>query len=121
MDNPATAPIIGYDGPATVEVQQYWLNVAWRQLQAEDRALVARIEASEVDAATVADVVVAAARRVLQNPEGVEEDAGSIDDYRESRKHANATEDVYFTAAELRRLQPDNAWTGGFSGSVKYI
>lgn len=120
MDNPATAPIIGYTGPASNELQQYWLDVAWRQLQREDRALVARIEAGEVDAETVADVVVAAARRVLRNTEGVESESGSIDDFSESRKFSDATEDVYFTAAELRRLQPDNAWTGGFSGSVKY-
>lgn len=120
MENPATAPITGYDGPATVEEQQYWLDVAWRQLQREDRTIVARIQAGEIDAATVADVVTAAARRVLRNPEGHQQESGSIDDYSESFTRADATQDVYFTAAELRRLAPDNPWVGGFAGSVKY-
>ena len=122
MDNPATAPIPAYSGPTSTEDQQYWLDVAWRSLLAEEGLgdLVARIQANELDEATVADVVTAAARRVLRNPDGNEEEAGSIDDYDESWKKADSTEDVYFTSAELRRLKPTDRWVGGFSGSVKY-
>lgn len=120
MENPASTPITGYEGPATEEVQQYWLDVAWRQLQREDLGLVARIEAGDIDTATVADVVTAAARRVLRNPEGRESEEGAIDDYRESWKNADATEDVYFTAAELRRLQAQPGALGGWTGSIRY-
>lgn len=122
MENPASAPIPGYTGTADANLQSYWLGVAWRQLQGEDRTLVARIEAGDLDAATAADVVTAAARRVLRNPEGFQEEAGGIDDYRESWKRADATEDIYFTAAELRRLLSDDAAAaaGGWSGSMKY-
>jgi hypothetical protein len=123
VDNPAAAPIPGYTGTADGPLQQYWLDVAWRQLQREDRTLVARIESGEIDTDTVADVVMAAARRVLRNPEGFESESGAIDDYTEALKRADATEDVYFTAAELRRLQSVDAATavlGGWSGSTKY-
>lgn len=122
MDNPATAPIPAYNGPTSTEDQQYWLDVAWRSLLTEEGLgdLVARIEANELDETTVADVVTAAARRVLRNPDGNQAEAGSIDDYQESWKKADSTEDVYFTSAELRRLKPVDQWVGGFSGSVKY-
>lgn len=120
MNNPATAPILGYTGPATNDVQTYWLNVAWRALQAEDRSLVARIESGALDAAIVADVVTAAARRVLRNPDGRESEEGAIDDYREGWKNADATEDVYFTAAELRRLGDVATGLTGWAGSMKY-
>lgn len=120
MDNPALAPILGYDGIATTEIQQYWLDVAWRQLQREDRSLVTRISADEIDAATVADVVTAAARRVLRNPEGRESESGSIDDYQEAWKNADPSQDVYFTAAELRRLQSVDVLDTGWSGSAKF-
>lgn len=83
MDNPAIAPIIDYDGPASFEAQEYWLGVAWRQLQREDKTLVERIVRGEIDAATVADVVTAAARRVLRNPEGLTREENALDDYRE--------------------------------------
>lgn len=121
MDNPATLPIVGYSGTATTEVQQYWLDAAWRALQREDLGLVARITAGDIDAATVADVVYSAARRVLRNPDGVEEESGSIDDYTESWKRADETEDLYFTSAELRRLLPTEAASmTSFVGSIKY-
>jgi hypothetical protein len=94
MENPASAPIPGYTGTADEATQGYWLGVAWRQLQREDLTLVARMESGEIDAATVADVVTAAARRVLRNPEGFEEESGHIDDYQESWKRAAASEDV---------------------------
>jgi len=121
MLNPASAPIPGYDGDADNDVQQYWLDVAWRQLQREDRSLVGRIESGDIDGDTVADVVTAAARRVLRNPEGRESESGAIDDYSESWKNADATEDIYFTAAELRRLRPDvDVLLDGWSGSLRY-
>lgn len=120
MENPASAPVPGYTGPADETLQQHWLDVAWRQLQREDQTLVARIEAGSIDAATVADVVTAAARRVLRNPDGREEESGAIDDYRESWKNADATEDIYFTAAELRRLRASSTLPAGWVGSIKY-
>jgi len=120
MENPATLPIIGYTGAASSTVQLYWLDAAWRALQREDRALVHRISSGDLDPLTVADVVTAAARRVLRNPEGVQSESGGIDDYTESWKRADPTEDIYFTAAELRRLQSVGVGAGGWSGSVKY-
>lgn len=120
MINPASAPILGYDGALTADVQQDWLDVVWRQLQREDRGLVARITAGDIDALTVADVIASATRRVLRNPDGRESESGSIDDYQESWKNSDATQDVYFTAAELRRLLPVDVTAGGWSGSSKY-
>lgn len=120
MDNPAIAPIVGYDGPAPEDVQQYWLDVAWRALQGEDRSLVANIEAGKIDVAMVRDVVTAAARRVLRNPDGNVSEDFAIDDYRESWKKSDSTEDIYFTAAELRRLRPEEPVITGWSGSMGY-
>lgn len=123
MDNPAAPAALtarGYSGPASTEVQQTRLDEAWRALQRERGlpGLVARIQSGELPVENVVDVVAAAALRVLRNPEGFEEESGSIDDYRESSKRADATEDIYFTAAEIRRLQP----TGPVltAGSFKY-
>jgi hypothetical protein len=121
MDNPASAPIPGYDGNASTEIQQYWLDVAWRQLQREDRSLVGRITSGDIDQATVDDVITAAARRVLRNPDGRKSENISLDDYSESWTTADPTEDLYFTAAELRRLQPaTDAILDGWSGSARY-
>lgn len=119
MDNPATAPIPGYTGTADTELQQYWLDVAWRALQGEDGTLVARIQRGNPPASTVADVVTAAARRVLRNPEGRQSEEGAIDDYREGWRNADATEDIYFTAAEKRRLGLIDPSSLG-AGSLKY-
>lgn len=122
MDNPAHSghlKALGYQGD--IDVAQAWLDAAWRALCREVPSVETRIAAAELEVAVVIDVVAAAALRVLRNPEGVESDSGAIDDYQEARKHADATQDVYFTAAELRRLQPaDAAFLSGFSGSVKY-
>lgn len=123
MDNPATLADLskrGYDGPASAEVQQTRLDEAWRALQLEPdvRPIVDWIAAGRVPAAAAADVVAAAALRVLRNPEGRTDEAGSIDDYSESWKLADATEDVYFTAAEKRRLTPTS--TVPSAGSFKY-
>ena len=57
---------------------------------------------------------------MLRNPEGVEEESGAIDDYRESWKRSDSSADIYFTAAELRRLQPTVVAPTGFAGSMKY-
>lgn len=126
MQNPATPDALvarGYTGPASNTVQQTRLDEAWRALQRERElpGLVARIESNELDAALVVDVLCAAALRVLRNPEGAEEESGSIDDYRESRKLADATQDLYFTAAEIRRLQPTVVVPQGWVGSMKYL
>lgn len=125
MDNPATPAALadrGYTGPASTTVQTTRLDEAWRALQRERElpGLVARIQAGDPDEATVVDVIAAAALRVLRNPEGVESESGGIDDYTESRKLADASQDVYFTSAEIRRLQPAVVTPTGFAGSFKY-
>lgn len=107
MDNPASPTSLanrGYTGPADVTVQQTRLDEAWRALQLELPLLVGWVAAGHLTAEAVADVVSAAALRVLRNPEGHTEGSGAIDDWRESWKLADSTEDLYFTAAELRRL-----------------
>lgn len=120
MGNPAVLPIVGYAGTASDTVQAYWLEAAWRALQREDRTLADRVDSGELDAETAADVVYAAARRVLRNPEGLKSESGAIDDYTESWQRADATEDLYFTAAELRRVRASDAYPSGFAGSIKY-
>ena len=120
MPNPATPPITGYDGPAYTQTQQYWLDVAWRALQGEVPGIATRVAADPEYAQLAADVVTAAARRVLRNPDGFESESGQVDDYQESWKRSDATEDVYFTAAELRRLQDPAASSADWSGSAKY-
>ncbi|UUW88397.1 hypothetical protein [Pimelobacter simplex] len=125
MDNPATPDDLtarGYTGPATTRVQQTRLDEAWRALQRERElpGLVARIDSGELDEELVVDVIAAAALRVLRNPEGTESESGAIDDYQESVKYADPTQDVYFTAAEIRRLQPAVVVPSGYVGSMKY-
>lgn len=112
----------GYDGPASDAVQKTWLDVAWRALRRELRPfdLDAAIAEERVDAQDVVDVVAQAALRVLRNPEGAESRSGSIDDYDEAEKLADASSDVYFTAAELRRLAPVSSEPTTFAGSFKY-
>lgn len=127
MENPAQPSDIadrGYSGTAITTVQQTWLDVSFRALR-RDLArlgvdLDAAVEAQTLDPADVKDVVVSAALRVLRNPEGVEQESGSIDDYTESATRRDATEDVYFTAAELRRLTPLDTASAEWAGSVKY-
>lgn len=123
MDNPASPAALtgrGYSGPASTAVQQTRLDEAWRGLQREPSlaGLVARIDSGDLPVENVVDVIAAAALRVLRNPEGNTEESGAFDDYRESWKRADATEDLYFTAAELRRLQPPVATPT--AGSFRY-
>lgn len=113
MENPASTDDLvarGYALPSGSNVPQTRLDEAWRALQRELRVLGTTAEAALatgwVEPADLVDVVTAAALRVLDNPEGIEEESAQIDDWRESRRRANATRDVYFTAAELRRLTP---------------
>lgn len=128
MENPASTSDLeafGYEGPAVEAVQQRWLDAAWRALRRDLRRLgvdvVAELEGDELEEADVVDVVTAAALRVLRNPDGVKKDSGALDDYQESREFADDSQDIYFTAAELRRLQPpDPGASSGWSGSVKY-
>lgn len=132
MDNPATTAglpgrgiVIG-DGPGQVTDAQATTRLAeaWRALQREMSRLGVNLEqqiASEALAeADVADVVYAAAVRVLRNPEGYVEESGAIDDWRESGKRADASTDLYFTAAELRRLSPTDSAGAASAGSFKY-
>lgn len=121
MDNPAQHSDLtarGWSGDSNVATT--WLGVAWRALRREVPSLEASIESGDLTVDDVRDVVVSAALRIVRNPEGFETESGAIDDYQESFKRADATQDVYFTAAELRRLSPEAYNAGGFIGSVKY-
>lgn len=126
MDNPADYPalqVLGYTGPqATAEA---WLGIVWRSLQAEDTTLVQRVTDGLLDIQLVADVVTTATKRVLDNPDGYAEHSYRIDDWSEQRKLSNSTQDVYFTAGELRRLgvtrSVAQAEASGWSGSVAYL
>lgn len=117
-DNPATVGDLasrGYTG--TGPEGQTRLDEAWRALRGEVPSLLTRMASGEVDEGMVVDVIAAAALRVLRNPEGYVEGAGAIDDYREDWKRRDATQDMYFTAAELRRVSPP---TFQNAGSFKY-
>lgn len=127
MGNPAIASDAaarGYVTPAgvTETVVQTRLDEAWRALHFEEglRALDSLIESEQVDVDLVVDVVWAAAVRVLRNPEGTSDESSALDDYSESWKRADSTQDLYFTAAELRRLRPDSLLGENFAGSFKY-
>lgn len=124
MDNPATTAALtarGYVLTSGDPVPQTRLDEAWRALQAELRVLGTTVDAAIASgwatADDLVDVVAAAALRVLRNPEGIEEESAGLDDYRESRKRSNPTEDVYFTSAELRRLTPPTLTAGSFKYS----
>lgn len=125
MDNPASpndARLARYAGNGAL--LQARLDEVWRALQREPelRGLAGWIESGQVTAADAGDVVISAVLRVLRNPEGAEEEASSIDDYNERTKRADATEDVYFTAAEKRRLTPPTYDSGSmaFTGFENY-
>lgn len=123
MDNPASATDLaarGYTGGASTDVQQTRLDEAWRALRREIPSLEASLTSGELEPADIVDVLAAAALRILRNPEGVQDESAALDDYRESFKRADATADLYFTSAELRRLAPVAASLGGFAGSIKY-
>lgn len=111
-----------YTGPASVKAQQTRLDEAWRALRREPGVpdLEASIAAGLLTVEDVVDVVCAAALRVLRNPEGVESESGALDDYQEGRKFADASQDLYFTAAEVRRLNPTPAANTPWAGSLKY-
>jgi len=123
MDNPATLDDLtgrGYVLPSDPVVAQTRLDASWRALQRELRA-----NGTSVDAVLatgwatdqdLADVVADATMRVLDNPDGVQQESTAVDDYSESRTYANTTQDLYFTAAEIRRLLPPIPT----AGSMKY-
>lgn len=109
MENPAQPKDLqdrGYPVSDNETVETTRLGEAWRALVAEIPSLPARLDAATVDKDTVVDVVASAALRVLRNAEGRKKVSGGIDDYREEWELADATQDLYFTAAELRRLTP---------------
>lgn len=121
MDNPAQASDLtnrGWVGDNAVA--QTRLDEAWRALRREVPGLEDSITLGAVTPEDVVDVLCAAALRVLRNPEGLEQESGEIDDYTESWRRADATMDLYFTAAELRRLRTPDPLVGGWSGSAKY-
>lgn len=96
----------GYAIASDPVVEQTRLDEVWRALSAEVPGLRARIDAGTLSNDLVVDIICSATLRVLRNPEGRESNELAIDDYREGWKLANSTEDIYFTAAELRRLTP---------------
>lgn len=109
MDNPATIVDLvarGYVLPEGSPVPQTRLDQVWRALQREVPSIQTSLTAGWLAREDVADVVADATMRILDNPAGVEEESEAIDDYRYTRKRANPTADIYFTAAELRRLTP---------------
>jgi hypothetical protein len=119
LQNPAQPSDLsdrGYAVSDDKKVETTRLGEAWRALVAEIPSLPARLDATTVDRDTVIDVIASAAMRVLRNPEGRKRQTGAIDDYREEYEIADATQDVYFTAAELRRLALPAVW----AGSMKY-
>lgn len=123
MQNPALVADLrklGWDGED--EHGQAWLDIAWRALRREIPNLDECLASGEITTEDIADVVVAAALRVLRNPEGVLQESGGIDDYQESWRRADASQDVYFTKAELRRLcGATDPVSVPWVGSVKYL
>lgn len=131
MDNPANPSDLtnrDYAGPASTQVQQTRLDEVWRALRRErfsDGLLVgpsldARVgTVGDITVDDVVDVVCSATLRVLRNPDGAKQESGSVDDYQESRTLVDASLDVYFTAAELRRLAPE-VTAVPTAGSFKY-
>lgn len=117
----------GYTGSATSTVQQTRLDEAWRALRRERFAdglrvgpsIDARAGTDDLSVDDLIDVVCQAAMRVLRNPEGAKQESGTLDDYTESQTLADASLDVYFTAAELRRLEPE-VIAAPTAGSFKY-
>ncbi|ROR91766.1 Gp19/Gp15/Gp42 family protein [Nocardioides aurantiacus] len=93
------------------------LDRTWRALVAELPGLEARIASGEVAAETVADVVIDASLRVLNNPEGLTTFDESIDDYKHAGTYGERSQsnDLYFTAAELRRLSPRSVGGSAFT------
>ncbi|GAA4120497.1 hypothetical protein GCM10022215_24200 [Nocardioides fonticola] len=129
MDNPAqVSDLTARDLNGVVPrvgsaAAQTWLGVAWRALQRQRDIpdVVASLESGRLSRDDVIDVVCSATLRVLRNPEGLSETSNSTDDYSETAKRTDASIDVYFTAAELRRLTPTPVSpTGGISGSIRY-
>lgn len=106
LATPGDLTALGWDGLPSETVAQRWLDVVWRALRREDGMsdLDARLASGELDPADVSDVICQATLRVLRNPEGLSQSSTSIDDYSESGQVADATRDVFFTAAELRRV-----------------
>lgn len=122
MDNPASTTDLtgrGYAIPAsyTTDQAQARLDMVWRRLKRDVPTIEWAVSSGQATLEDVTDVVCAAASRSMRNTDGVTEESGAIDDWRESRKLADATEDIYFTAAELRGLTPPAAPT---AGSMKY-
>jgi len=122
VENPATLTDLRnrwhpnpLDDEAAATVADTRLGEAWRALQDELPGLVARIEAGTVTVDRVVDVVCAAALRVLKNPDNYSDGTISIDDFQKAWKYAPEalSNDLYFTAAELRRLAP--TYSGAFT------
>lgn len=94
------------DDPEQELVAATRLGEAWRALLREDASVATRMDAGDLDLEVVVDVVTSAALRVLRNPENHAEGSVRLDDYAETWKAnpSTVTSDLYFTAAELRRV-----------------
>lgn len=115
MENPATLgdlrdrwhpnPLDDSDAENVAAIR---LDEAWRALQGELPGLVQRIASGMQETGAVVDVICSAALRVLRNPEGYTDGTISVDDFSKAWKYAaeQVSNDLYFTAAELRRLSP---------------
>jgi hypothetical protein len=120
VDNPASVSDARLTPYASDPALEATLDAAWRALQREPelRGMIGWISTGQLTSEDAADVVVSATLRVMRNPVGAEEESTSIDDYTERTKRADATEDIYFTAAEKRRLTaglPSVGNAGSFS------
>lgn len=125
MDNPATVADLenlGWDLSDGLHMAEGWLDLTFRRLLLAVPTIEESVASGHLSERNVADVVVTATLRVLRNPEGWESESGTIDDYQESFKRADASQDVYFTAAELRSLGPAaGQLLDGLAGSLKYV
>lgn len=113
MDNPAILDDLRdrwypnpLDDSAAADVAETILDDAWDALQDEAPGVDARLTAGSISTSSVIRAIVYAAKRVLENPENYTDGSVSIDDFAESWKRdaASVSNDLYFTAAELRRV-----------------
>lgn len=89
--------------PSTGQIK---LDEAWRLLQQSVPSVPSRIADASLDEEIVVDVLCSAVLRVLDNPSGYVEESVAIDDRTKTVKRdpERFSNDLYFTASELRRV-----------------